>query len=269
MILALYGDDTSDRKQDEIVTAGAVLGWPGDIFEAERLWVPRLKRDGIEYFRASDCENFSGAFDLKKLRGLSHARAIVDSLVYDLRVLLKKNAVGCVAVSLLVKDFNEVIKSSKKAREYYGTDPKIAAYKTLIKTTIELLNRDWPESRGIPISFIFDEHSGYLKAEGAYSELRSIPLYGKRMAYVGHDNDQMCPPLQMADLMAYEARYKTLSWLGKCDERPMFKALAASHSIYSITVMNKKGMLHELRTLKPNRKKATLTKHEAKGKKAR
>jgi hypothetical protein len=248
VILALYGDDSSDQQQKEVLTAGAVLGWPGDIFEAERKWEPRLQRDKLPYFRSVECENFRGAFDLRRLGGLNQGRAIVDSLVYDLRVILKKNAVGCVAVSLLLDDFHKLIASSKKARAYYGTDPTIAVYKTLIKTTIELLNRDWLQSRGIPISFIFDEHGGYLAAEAAYNELRKIPLYGKRMAVVSHGNDKMLPPLQMADLMAYEARYETLHWLGRQPQRPMFKALAAAHSIYSITVMNKKGMQHELRT---------------------
>jgi hypothetical protein len=27
------GDDSSDQQQKEVLTAGAVLGWPGDIFE--------------------------------------------------------------------------------------------------------------------------------------------------------------------------------------------------------------------------------------------
>jgi len=33
----------------------------------------------------------------------------------------------------------------------------------------------------------------------------------------------------MADMIAYEARYKTLAWLGKREERPAFQKLAAAH----------------------------------------
>jgi len=255
VILSLYGDDSSDKRQQEMLSAGAVLGWPHNLFDAERFWVSRLKKDQIAYFRASDCENFIGEFDLKKLGGLSQGRAIVDSLLLDLRTILKNNAIGGIAFSVLLSDFRDLILTNKKARAYYGTDPKIAVYKTLIKTTIEYLNRDWPQSRGVPISFVFDSHSGYLAAEKAYNDLRGIPLYGDRMAYVGHGDDVKTPPLQMADMIAYEARYKTLAWLGKREERPAFQKLAAAHSIYVFTLMNRKGMLTELRSLRKPRKR--------------
>ncbi len=252
MLIKVHCDESSDKHKEYILSIGAVMSFVDDenivgISDGERAWQQRLNHDGIAYFHASDCESLKGEFDLQKLGGLSSARAIIDSLGCDLRGIIKQfNFLG-IGASILISDFNKVINQYPQAREYYGSDPKVAVCKTLIKATIEWLNKDRPDLSHLPVSFLFDDYSGYLEAEKAYVELRGTALYGDRLGTIGHGDDKKIPALQMGDLMAYEARYETLRHLKEKDtERYMFNKLWQNNSVYSFILMNESGMLREL-----------------------
>ena len=250
MILGLYADDSSDQKQQQIISAGAIIGWPSSIFEAERKWVKRLEKDGFKYFRSVDCENRRGEFDfIKRGWSLNVGGLIADSVRNDLvNIIRTEDGIGGMGVSLLISDFEQALRQSKKARGYYGTDKTIAVYKLLMNTLVQLLERDWPESRSWPISCTFDTHGRWQEAEEAYRQLQQYdPLCGERIGFIGHDDDKKHPPLQMADMMAYQSRLRTLDWLKgkKRDEHfnPVFKNLAASHSFYYLGIAGKKALM--------------------------
>ena len=57
---------------------------------------------------------------------------------------------------------------------------------------------------------MFDEHSNWRAAEEAYEQLKfEDASCAKRLLVVGHGDDKEHAGLQMADLMAHEARLKT------------------------------------------------------------
>jgi hypothetical protein len=247
MILGLYADDSHDQKMQHIISAGALIGWPPSLFEAERKWQERLRRDGIAYFRAVECENLIGQFDWH-LRGwsLNVGSTIAKSVRNDLVQIIKtKDGIASFGVSMLIKDFHEAIAESSQAKKYWGTDPTVAVYKLLITTIVQLLEKDWPESRGYPIAFTFDDHAKWQEAEEAYRQLRnSDPLCAERIGCIGHADDKKHPPLQMADLMAYESRIRTLAWIdGSPILSPVFKELSANQAVYYIGLARKAELL--------------------------
>jgi hypothetical protein len=247
MILGLYADDSHDEKMREIISAGALIGWPPSIFEAERRWVKRLERDGIAYFRAVDCEHLTGEFDWHR-RGwsLNVGSTIARSVRTDLVQIIKtKDGIGGFGVSMMLKDFTEAINESPQAKSYWGMNPTIAVYKLLITTIVQLLERDWPESSGCPIALTFDDHAKWREAEAAYQQLKdSDPLCAERIGSIGHLDDKKHPPLQMADLMAYEARKRTLEWIaGGVEVRPVFKELTAGQAVYYLGLARKDELL--------------------------
>lgn len=208
MVIGFYADDSTDQPEQRIQTAGAVFGWPADIFEAERLWNQRLEAARINYFKASECETLNGEFAPKRLdMSLNSSRAFADATRREMVAVLERIPLAAVAVSLALRDFKEVISTNPKARYYYGTDSTILVYGRLIKATIELIHQDMPALAGIGMAFEFDDHADYLKAEAAYASLkRKDSQCAAVMGHVGHSDDKIHAPLQMADLVAHEAR---------------------------------------------------------------
>src|SRR6185312_9447731 len=146
--------------------------------------------------------------------------------------------------------FNRVIEHYSIAREYFGSDIAIAAYGELIRTAIELVNNDWPDSKHIPIAFTFDGHDKWKEAEEAYERVRNeSTVYSDRMGYVGHADDKLHIPVQIGDLIAYEARYKTQLSLGRGTERNRFQKLIEQHNFYYIGTLGKDGLLMAMKKL--------------------
>jgi len=249
VILGLYADDSSDQKQQHIISAGAIVGWPSAIFEAERKWTKRLAQDGFRYFRSTECESRTGEFDFIRRRwSLNVGGTIADSVRNDLvKIIRTESGIGGVGLSMLLPDFEKAIKQSAKARAYWGTDKTIAVYKNLLITLVMLLNQDWPESRCFPLACTFDGHGNWKEAEEAYRWLRDYdPSCSERIGSISHEDDKTHPPLQMADMMAYQSRLRTLDWLKgrRRDEyfNPIFKGLAETHSFYYLGIATRKSL---------------------------
>jgi len=249
MVIGFYADDSTDQPNQRIQTAGAVFGWPLDIFEAERLWDNHLREANIDYFKDSESETLSGQFDPQRLgMSLNSARAFADATRHDMVSVLERIPLAAVAVSLVLKDFKEVIDASAKARYYYGSDSTILVYGRLIKATIDLIDQDMPALSRIGMAFEFDDQADYLKAEEAY---RTLELKDAQcaavMGHIGHADDKVHLPLQMADLIAHEARHKTSQFLANAsNERPAFKFLSKSDTFYYIGVMGKAELIAPL-----------------------
>jgi hypothetical protein len=191
-----------------------------------------------------------GEFDpVPRMMNLTSGRAMAESMRRDLsEIIVKAKGIVGFAISMVVEDFQEVLKNDPRAVSYFGEDPALAIYVTLIKSSITMGQQDMPEIIGnFPIAFTFDTHAKYKEAEAALENLRKVPEYGERIGYIGHGDDKLFPPLQMADLAAHEARHKTAAFLVESDkERTAFKVLAEGHNMYYIALMRKKEMLDEV-----------------------
>jgi hypothetical protein len=253
VFLSLYADDSSDQKQERILSAAGFLAWPRDFYYAGLEWQDRLDKDGLKYFRACECEGLHGEFDaVKRGLDLSQARALALSVRYDLVKIIEKSGMIGIAASILLNDFDLLINENPKAKKHFGTDPAILIYKVLIKQTAELMERDWSENPSLKIAFTFDTHQKWRQAEEAYEELRlENPFCSKRMLHAGHADDEEYPALQMADLMAHESRQKTLEWLaGSEKETHVFKALSGHHNVYFMGILQRKELLDVLASIK-------------------
>jgi hypothetical protein len=254
VILASYGDDSTDKQSKNVedkrvLCAGSFLGWPETFIEVENKWIKRLGRDGIDYFRASECEGLVEQFDpVARAMSLNSARAMADSVRRDLSDIIGySSGLGGICISLLLEDFHKVLKSDPRGLVYFGNDPAVYVYATLIKKTIDLLDNDWPESKGIPIAFEFDTHTKWKEAEEAYRNLNKVPRFAARLAHIGHADDKKFPPLQMADLMAHEGRHQTHKYLDSSrKDRFSFAVLAESNAVYYCGLIDEAAMIAEM-----------------------
>lgn len=249
-MISVFGDDSSDRNHQEVLSVGAFWGWSADFSSVEAAWQDRLQRDGVAYFHATECESLSGQFDpVPRGLSLNSARAFAESVRYDLIQILDKSKLDGAAVSLSRRDFSEVMLSNPIAQREYPADPTVLTYRSLIKLAIDELLRLHPHFEGeARVDFVFDDHSNWEKAEIAYEVLRqNDPLCRQMVGSVKHSDDKNLPALQMADLMAHEARYHALSYWGKADvNRHSLKNLV--NSLYIHATIGKKELLAGLPT---------------------
>lgn len=247
--LKVYADESYD---DEIYCCGSFLSWPRNFYYVGLEWDERLKKDNLTYFRASNCEGLREEFGMDNPPGygLDQARARALSVRHDLVTLIQSKNLGGISMSISTKDFKRLVSTNLKAKEYFGEDIMIAAYKLLIKATIGLMEQDWPEARhkGLKIAFVLDKHSNWREAEEAYAQVeKEDESYARRMLVVGHADDKEYTGLQMADLMAHEARLEAKHYKNASQaERHMMSKLKKTHNVYFMGLMEEKELLEEL-----------------------
>jgi Protein of unknown function (DUF3800) len=252
--LKVYGDESYDKKRgkDSLFTCGAVFGWPTEFFYAGNAWDKVLKKHQVGYFRSYDCENLEGQFDQSNAIafGLDQARMRAQSVRGELLDVFIDFLILGLSVCVVKKDFYDLIENNKKAKRLFGSDILIFSYEMLIKHVLALMDIDWPEERyrNLKVGFVFDEHGKWKEAETAYDQLKKKDaLCARRMLVASHADDQECPGLQMADLIAYETRLDAKEWLSKSQSvRYPIERLKKSHHIYFIGVMEKDQLLAEL-----------------------
>lgn len=226
VFLKVYADESYDNT---VYCCGSLLGWPKNFYYLGLKWQDRLDQDGLKYFHASD-----------------HAKN--DALRGDLvRIIQSDPAVAGSSFSVVRKDFTDLVSKDPKAKEHFGTDPMVFAYKRLIRDTVTLMEKDFPDPP-VKIAFVFDEHTDWKKAQKAYEGLKEEdPACAKRMLCTTHADDKQYPGLQMADLMASEARQDTKAWLKATPgQRPALEALKKTHNVYFMGVRNRENLLADL-----------------------
>jgi hypothetical protein len=240
MFLKVYADESADAAT---FCCGAVFGWPKDFYYLGLKWEDRLKQDNLTYFHAFDCEHLCREF-----KALTRVEA--DSVRRDLTNIIRGEPVVGISLGVVKRDFKSLVTTNSYAKKYFGTDIMIASYKLLIKTAVELMENDWREEQyaNLKIGFVFDSHSNWKKAEGAYERLRvENAACAKRMLVASHADDKDYAGLQMADLMAYECRIETNKWMkDSVQEREAMKSLKKSHNIYFMGFMGKAELISEM-----------------------
>jgi hypothetical protein len=67
-ILHVFADESSDKRQQGLLTVGGFMGLPESFSEAEKQWTALLKSKGISYFRAYEAELLDGQFGSLRLQ---------------------------------------------------------------------------------------------------------------------------------------------------------------------------------------------------------
>jgi hypothetical protein len=250
MILAVYADDSADRRRESVFTVGGFMGFPLMFDEAERKWRAYLGKSHLEYFKASEAQNLDGQFDSVKLMMQPRAaRAFAEGVRHDLGKIIAGEHLGGIALSLDMKAFQRVLAEQVDAEHYFGTrDCYIFMFRQFIVNCIQWVNEDWPESASMQIAFVFDEHSRWREAEESYETLRKDVLIAPRLGAISHANDKHAVALQMADLCAYEARHQTMSVMGLAEVRPEFTRMDIRDVWYAFTLLREEDLLQNLET---------------------
>jgi hypothetical protein len=116
MFLKVYADESYDS---EVYCCGSFLGWPKTFYYLGLQWQDRLKKDGLAFFRASDCERLDGEFSAQNPTGygLGQARARALSVRHDLTAIIEGETVVGISMSIVRKDFEKLVRENRKAKK--------------------------------------------------------------------------------------------------------------------------------------------------------
>lgn len=254
-----YMDESFDPKKygkprGFFVVAG-LMGRGVAFFELECRWEKLLRKYGIDYFKASECEN--GWKQFKKFvhnpsnitpaerDGLDVISLEFLGLVTNPVQLDKTHYLTACGVGVLQEDFYEVIKHSH-ARAVLGDNPYRLAYDLAFVASAWLMKQ---LSKGWGVSIVCDEHEIYSPlAPEAYLSLKATnPQAAEYLLSFSSIDEKKCAPVQAADAVVYEVRralnfkYK-VPGLSDPALRKQFKALADGKAVAYIAESRKEQL---------------------------
>lgn len=204
-VFAFYGDDSGSAKRDKFcVVAGYLATTRTWFYDIETPWTRVLEnKPGIEYFKSYECETLTKQFarfcrteaDLKR-----------DALV---------NIIAALAPTDQILEFSSVVARTDyetavtgKLRDAYP-DP----YYLCVHGVVSLIARAYLRSVKYPatrrVAYVFDNQSNLQgRMSKQYNSVRDTapePM-ARTMGSLSFDDDRRCPPLQVADLIAWHIR---------------------------------------------------------------
>lgn len=265
MMFSCYLDESFDMKQSGFYAVGGFIARGVAVFELERNWEKLLKRRGLEYFKASECEMGKGQFskvvakpgkitpdERMRLDSISHefCRLIGNPVEYDKRSFL------CVfGVGVPQKDFYDLTKTAK-ARSILGDSPYRLAYDLAMVQAAWAMKEFGKREPGHCCSYICDEDEEHKNvAPEAFRNLKKKnPKTAKYMCTFSTEDEKACVPLQAADAVAYEIR-KALKFSVKDWEirlREQFNMLADKRVMFYVGYIARKQLRWIVANHKPS-----------------
>ncbi len=226
-------DDSADRDREKVVISAALFGHRDDWQALRVAWRKRLDRDGIEYFRSSDCRNLRGQFfkyrDLEKFpkplgrETANRMQADLDQIIHSLKLF----GVGAIIPIPLCRK----LQSDSRYSKVCAIDPYHWAVQTVWMQCTGAMRE---LGRGNIISFAHDEGDSFSTLYKLYQEYKAKNITAKKL-FVGFTSldDKTNPPIQAADVAASVTQRYAIEWL----DDPSTAALERlKQSMYRISV---------------------------------
>jgi hypothetical protein len=212
-----YLDESFDMKQSGFYAVGGFIAKGLPTFELERSWEKCLKRHGLNYYKASECESGKGQFAKFVAAPISITaveRKLLDSISQEFCQIIglpveydPRNFLALFGVGVVQTDFYDVIKNPA-ALAILGKSPYRLAY------DMAMVQAAWAMKElgdGEPIhcvSFVCDEDEEHIDtAPISYRSLKQAnPVAAQYMCTFSTADEKQCAPLQAADLVIYEIR---------------------------------------------------------------
>jgi uncharacterized protein DUF3800 len=247
-LLRVYVDDSADQHQDQVVLAGAFVGWYHQWNDLQKKWRKRLKADGLDYYHATECRSLQGEFskfrDANKYpfpKGREAANKIRD----DLDAIIHESGVMGIAACVPMQDYKAIRASDPLAAEIFSEDAFETALQALFQRCYEIVNTEMSDGhRGAHrVAFVCDLSTSAPRIAKMYAEfIEKNPAYGEVFQGLVHRDDKKTPPLQAADLMAHLAKDRFVDWLKDQEifsNEPVLKERLKKLSVYHIAACHK------------------------------
>lgn len=254
-LLGCYLDDSRDQDDKVLIAVAGFYGWCLDFFDVETKWQQCLRRHGLKYFHATECESLNGQFYRFRRKKGRHSpeeweecRAAAAKVRSELIAVLNESPLEGIGMALAFRDYRRVRRTEKGAAQILQLKPFYFCYHQLM---IDLVRQAEPRFKGHVIGFVCDQYPKQSEAERAFSSLKQKnPSSARMIASIAHDDDKAVPPLQMADLLAHETRLAKLARMRGKDplgRNSLYELAPSVFTFKDITEVYLREVVHELR----------------------
>jgi hypothetical protein len=260
-MLRVYVDDSADEKQDQVVAAGAYVGYYHQLRKLRESWKKRLKRDGLRYFHTTERYSLRDEFarfrdpvKYPKPTGREAAQAVLD----DLETIIHNTEVMGIAVCIPLKVYTEIRNTEPDANAIFPADAFQVALISLFKKCAEIA-RDEFKPRREQLAFVCDISDRAPTMTKMYIQFRkNNPGLAEFISSFDHQDDKNVPPLQAADLMAHLARRRFAEYLNDPAKRVFTADVALKKrlkrlNVHAIHCWNRDYMLAVLKHTRETR----------------
>jgi|HubBroStandDraft_4_1064222.scaffolds.fasta_scaffold62526_1 hypothetical protein len=247
MMYGCYLDESFDKKPSGFYTVGGFIAKGVPVFELARSWEKCLKRHGLDYYKASECESGRGQFakyvaNPTKITGAE--RATLDSISKEFCHIIglpveydSRNFLALFGVGVVQSDFYDVI-TNPGARAVLGDNPYRLAYHMAMVQAAWAMKEVGGGEPAHCVSFVCDEDEEHVDtAPVEYRALKKAnPNAAQYMCTFSTEDEKRCVPLQAADAVVYEIR-KVLKYSKKDYEtklRAQFDMFANSKIMFYV-----------------------------------
>lgn len=215
-MLQVYFDESGTHSESPIICMAGYISTVEQWTHFSRNWQERIDKEGIDCFHMTDFENRRGPF-----KGMSKAKGnlLIESLIKIINVRVRY----LFALAFAKADFDDVV--GDKYIRTVGTEWTFCAMACMA------FIRQWADQRAEkdPINFFFEQgarHSKALLAAHTKASKNKEFVSSMNLGTFTLGNRRNLPPLQAADILAYEAYKYRFNQL-KRPELPMRKSLEA------------------------------------------
>jgi hypothetical protein len=256
MLIRAYVDDSADETQERAVVAGAYVGFFGQWNRLQEKWRKRLKREGIDYFHATEYYSFQGLFAkfkdpvrYPKPKGSEAAKALLS----DLETIISKSGIMGIAVCVDMKAYTDIRETEPGAKGIFPADAFEAALQALMLITAKIVRDEWTDATR-KVAFVCDQGNTAPRITKVYADfVEKNSGLSPHLGGLVHQDDKKLSALQTADMMAHLAKGRFIEWLddphkATFTHNEILKDRLKKLSVHQIAVWNREYMLEVLRT---------------------
>lgn len=236
-VLKAYMDESGVHDGSEAITVAAYVGRPSDWQQWTKMW--NAAKRPIKVYHAVDAQNRTGEF-----RGWTQER--VAELVKRLLPITAESRIAAVVVGMNLNEFRKAVDAEPTLRELFG-NPYVACLHWTIQIILNLMFETNNKER---IAFIHENNSYHGGAYEVFDWIKKYGSRGKNIISLTFGSKEDYPPLQAADILAYEGN-KRLRDPSRPERRP-WTALGANEFVLHYGKDNMAELVERLKRVRLN-----------------
>lgn len=197
-MLKVYLDESGIHDGSPIVTVGAYIGRPKVWRDWTKRWVREIRP--IKVYHATDAQNLSGEFENWTPEG-------VGALAQKILPIITETEIAGLAVGMDLRLFEDAMKGRDDLRAIFGT-PYIACVQWAMQI---ILNIAFSVRNDERIAFVHENNSYHGQVMDAFNWMKVHSNRGNNAISLTFGTKKDYPPLQTADILAYEANKRLRS----------------------------------------------------------
>lgn len=206
----VYLDEGGVNAGAKVLTVAGYVAKPSQWQLFTKEWNKVLKPTGLTAYHATDAQGLYDEFR-------DWTRDDVVALVKKLLPIITKYARG-IAIAIVMDDFQEAFAKREDLKAAFAS-PYGACFQWLVQSLLELADRQRLQAR---FAFVHETNDMKREAIQAFDFVKTETVYGDRLISLSFADKKEFPPLQAADILAFEVQKRLAN-----QEKPERKAFTA------------------------------------------